>query len=40
MVDNDVIKKKTIYEKNFEKVNIIDTKVLTGCKIVRKTQYY
>ena len=31
MVDNDVIK-KTIHDKTFAKVNIIDTKVLTGCK--------
>ena len=31
MVDNDVIK-KTIHGKTFAKVNIIGTKVLTGCK--------
>ena len=31
MVDNDVIK-TTIHDKTFAKVNIIDTKVLTGCK--------
>ena len=31
MVDNDVIK-KTIHDKTFAKVNIIDTKVLIGCK--------
>ena len=31
MLDNDVIK-TTIHDKTFAKVNIIDTKVLTGCK--------
>lgn len=31
MVDNDVIK-RTIHDKTFAKVIIIDTKVVTGCK--------
>ena len=39
MVDSDVVKKKTVYDKLVTRVNAIDSKIPNTSGLVTKTQY-